>query len=93
MQRFTWDPRKAAVNVRKNGVSFDEAVTVFLDPLARIHDDPAHSAVEHREIIVGTSAAERLLLVGFTERNDTVRIINARMADRDERRDYEESNW
>jgi hypothetical protein len=89
--KFSWDPKKAQSNLRKHGVSFEEALTVFLDPLARIHDDPDHSVGEWREIIVGTSAAGRLILVSFTERGDTVRLINAREPDRTERYDYEES--
>jgi uncharacterized DUF497 family protein len=89
--RFSWDPAKAKANLSKHGVTFDEAATVFLDPLARIHDDPEHSIGEVREIIIGHSAAARLLLVCFTERGEVVRIINARPPDRDERRDYEES--
>lgn len=63
---------------------------MFLDPLARIHDDPDHSVSEYREIIVGRSAAGRLLLVSFTEREDAVRIISARLPDTRERQDYEE---
>ena len=89
--QFAWDSRKARSNLRKHGVSFEEASTVFLDPVGRIHDDPDHSVGETREIIVGHSTAGRLLLVCFTERGDVVRIINARCPDRDERRDYEES--
>jgi uncharacterized DUF497 family protein len=77
--------------VRKHGVTFEEAITVFRDPLAWIHDDPDHSIGEWREIIIGTSTARRLILVSFTERDATVRIINAREPDRAERRDYEES--
>jgi uncharacterized protein len=89
--QFVWDPEKARRNARKHGVTFDEALTVFFDDLARIHDDPEHSIGEYREIIVGHSAAGRLLLVSFTERaDDLVRIINAREADHAERRDYEE---
>lgn len=89
--RFSWDPAKASSNFRKHGVAFDEAATVFLDPLSRIHDDPDHSIGEYREIIVGHSAAGRLLLVSFTERADVVRIINARRPDTRERQDYEEN--
>jgi uncharacterized DUF497 family protein len=89
--QFAWDPAKAQSNIRKHGVSFEEASTVFLDPLGRIHDDPDHSVGESREIIVGHSTSGRLLLVCFTERGEVVRIINARSADRYERRDYEES--
>ena len=88
--QFTWDPKKQAANLRKHGVSFDEAITVFFDPLARIHDDPDHSIGEVREIITGLSAAKRLLLVSFVERGETVRIINARVANPRERRNHEE---
>jgi uncharacterized protein len=87
---FEWDPGKAASNLQKHGVAFEEALTVFMDPLARIHDDPDHSGPESREIIVGHSTQRRLLVVGYTERRDAVRIINARPASRKERRDYEE---
>ena len=89
--QFEWDSKKERANVRKHGVTFDEALTVFFDPLAAIHDDPDHSLGEHREIIIGHSSRDRLLLVSFTERNeDVVRIINARPAEPDEHRDYEE---
>ena len=64
---------------------------MFADPLARIFEDPDHSASEKREIIVGHSSSQRLLVVGFTERDGTVRIINARAAAARERKDYEES--
>jgi len=89
--RFTWDPTKAASNLRKHGVSFEEALTVFGDPLARIHDDPLHSERERREIIVGHSTRGRLLLVYFTERPGVIRLISARRATRLERQDYEEA--
>lgn len=90
--KFEWDPTKAASNIRKHGVSFDEAVTVFKDPLAFIFDDEAHSEEEHREIIIGTSALRRMLLVCFVERlEDVVRIISARPATRQEIKDYEEN--
>ena len=79
--RFEWDPTKAASNIRKHGVSFDEAVTVFKDPLAFIFDDKAHSEQEHREIIIGISALRRMLLVCFVERQEhIVRLISARPA-------------
>ena len=87
--RFTWDARKAKANHAKHGVSFEEALTVFSDPLARIHDDHDHSATEHREVIVGHSGRGRLLLVSFMERNRPVRLINARGTTRHEREDYE----
>ena len=88
--QFTWDPKKAASNHKKHGVTFEEAMTVFFDPLARIHDDPDHSIGEIREIITGFSASGRLLLVSFTERGDVIRIINARLANARERRKHEE---
>ena len=87
--RFIWDAQKADANRRKHRVSFEEALTVFSDPDARIHDDPAHSANETREIIVGHSARNRLLLVAFTERQGAVRIISARRTTRHESNEYE----
>jgi len=90
--RFEWDKDKAGANFEKHGVSFDEASTVFNDPLACIFDDEAHSASEKREIIIGHSIANRLLLVCFTERvQDTIRIFSARTATKRERKDYEEN--
>ncbi len=90
--RFEWDPAKAASNIRKHGVSFDEAVTVFKDPLAFIFDDETHSEMEHREIIIGMSALRRMILVCFVERlEDVVRIISVRPATRQEIKDYEEN--
>lgn len=87
---FEWDPSKATANFEKHGVTFEEALTVFMDPLARIHEDPDHSEAEHREIIVGHSIEQRLILVSFAERDDRVRLISARPATTKERRDYEE---
>jgi len=89
--RFDWDPKKARTNLEKHGVSFEEAVAVFGDPLARIHDDPSHSGAEMREIIVWHSSRSRLLLVSFVEREAEIRVISAREATRQERRDYEEA--
>jgi uncharacterized DUF497 family protein len=89
---FEWDKRKAVANLSKHKVSFEEAQTVFYDPLACIFDDEWHSTDEPREIIIGHSNSNRLLLVCFTERNPgLVRIISARRANKRERRDYEES--
>ena len=89
--RFEWDKDKADANVTKHGVTFDEARAVFGDPLAVIFDDEEHSLDEFREIIIGHSVLERLLLVSFTERGDeVVRIISARKATKRERKDYEE---
>ena len=89
--RFEWDGRKALTNQVKHGVSFEEAMTVFSDPLARIFDDPDHSVAESREIIIGLSQKQRLLIVCFTEPSDTVRIFSARKATKIERQDYEEA--
>ena len=89
--KFEWDRRKAAANFSKHGVSFEEAFTVFADPLARIFDDEGHSIEEQREIIIGHSARERLLVVCFTSQGGSVRMFSARKATRRERKDYEEN--
>lgn len=88
--RFTWDPAKAATNLRKHGVSFAEASTLFQNPLAAVLPDPTHSTEEGRLLIIGHSAARRLLLVAFVERADRIRIISARQPSARERREYEE---
>jgi hypothetical protein len=87
---FEWDARKAKQNLKKHGVSFEEATTVFGDPLSRTIADPLHSIDEDRFVILGESHALRLLVVVFTERGENIRIISARNATRRERRDYEE---
>jgi uncharacterized DUF497 family protein len=88
---FEWDKAKAAANLKKHRITFDEASTVFGDPLARIFDDAQHSAEEFREIIVGHSILGRLLLVCFEEQKaDVVRIFSARETTGRERQDYEE---
>ncbi len=90
--RFEWAKEKAASNIQKHGVSFDEASTVFRDPLAWIFDDEDHSGYEGREIIIGHSMNGRLLVASFIERfGPTVRIISARSATKMERADYEEN--
>ena len=92
MIAFEWDPAKAAANLKKHRVSFDEASTVFDDSLAVIFDDEDHSIDEHREIIIGVSILQRLLIVCFTERTEgLVRIFSARSATQRESRDYEEN--
>lgn len=89
---FEWDAAKARSNKRKHGVAFEEAASVFADPLARIFDDEDHSEDERRELIIGYSGQNRLLIVSFTERGtDNVRIISARKATKHEQRDYEEN--
>ena len=87
---FEWDENKAATNLVKHGVSFDETKTVFNDPLYVDFYDPKHSDDEHRYIVIGMSAQNRLLLVAYTERGDAVRLISAREATRVERRAYEQ---
>lgn len=87
--RFEWDPVKAASNLKKHRVSFDEAVTVFYDPLAATFDDPDHSVDERRLITVGYSAYGRLLVVCHIERGEGVRLISARCATRRERKRHE----
>ena len=89
--KFEWTRKKAASNLSKHGVSFEEALMVFGDPLARIFDDEDHSVEEQREIIIGHSARERLLVVCFTAHGESVSIFSARMATRRERKDYEEN--
>jgi len=90
--RFEWERDKAASNLEKHGVSFDEASTVFDDPLARIFDDEDHSLDERREIIVGHSILNHMLVVSFVERaEDVIRIISVRKATRREHSDYEEN--
>jgi len=88
--QFTWDPGKAAANVRKHGVSFEDASTVFRNPLAKVLPDPTHSEREQRSLIIGHSTRGRLLLVVFAERKHRIRIISARGASARERREYEE---
>ena len=87
--QFTWSERKAALNMRKHRVSFEEATTVFVDPLARVYDDPDHSTSEKRFLLVGHSLVGRLLLVVHVEKGDTIRIISARRANARERGAYE----
>ena len=89
--QFEWDSRKAEINLAKHGVPFEEAITVFADPLARIFDDPEHSEGERREIIIGHSVQQRLILVSFAGADERVRLLSARQATRTERKDYEEN--
>ncbi len=86
---FEWDQTKAAANLAKHGVSFEEAKSVFDDRLYVDFYDPKHSLNEHRYIIIGQSSQRRVLIVSYTERNDAIRLINARELTRGERRDYE----
>lgn len=88
--RFAWDARKAAANLRKHGVSFDEAETVFADDNALLLDDPGHSQDEDRSVLLGLSERLRVLVVSHTLRDagDTIRMISARRATRREREQY-----
>jgi uncharacterized DUF497 family protein len=88
---YEWNLTKAKTNVRKHGVSFEEAASVFLDPLAITYPDPDHSDDEIREITVGHSARQRVIFVYHTQRRDRIRIIGARKATPTERKQYEES--
>ena len=90
MPEFEWDPAKAASNLAKHGVSFEEAATSFDDLLGGILDDPRHSVDEDRYILLAMSDRGRLLATMFTERGDVIRLISARRATRAERRSYEE---
>ena len=86
---FEWDPEKARQNFKKHGVYFDEATTVFYDPLSATFADPDHSEGEQRLITIGVSAQGRLLVVAHTDRKDAVRIINAKPATAHERKKHE----
>ncbi len=85
-----WDSAKAAENLAKHGVSFEEAATVFRDPLSATGRDPDHSFGEERFVTFGTSSLGRLLIVAHAEYGDTIRIISARPATKSERTIYEE---
>jgi uncharacterized DUF497 family protein len=87
--RFEWDSKKAQSNKRKHGITFEEASTIFGDPLSITIPDPAHSVGEDRFITVGTSVDNKLLVVVHTDRDDIIRIISAPNATRSERRQYE----
>ena len=88
---FSWDPQKAAANLKKHGVGFPEAITAFADPLSITIPDPAHSIKEQRYLMVGLSNRGRLLVVAHSELINEIRLINARPATRAERETYEES--
>ena len=87
---FEWDPKKATANVQKHDVKFQEAATVFGDPLAITFEDPDHSTDENRYITFGLSLQKQLIVVSHTERGDRTKIISARLMDRKERKIYEE---
>ena len=89
--RFEWDEKKAAQNLAKHNISFEEAITVFGDPLSNTFPDPDHSLNEHRFIIIGASESGKILVVAHTDDEQIVRIISAREVTYGERKSYEES--
>ena len=88
---FGWDDLKADLNLKKHNVTFEEARTVFYDPLSKIGEDVQHSYAEFRDIIIGRSIKGRILIVSYAERNGKIRLINARETTKLERLDYEEN--
>lgn len=90
---YEWDPKKAKANLRKHGVAFEEAATVFLDPLAVTFPDPDHSDEEDREITIGLTKKRRVVFLSHCPRGDRTRIIGARRATRKERKQYEEGTY
>jgi uncharacterized protein len=88
--KLEWDPQKARRNFAKHGVTFDEASAAFEDPLSLTIDDPDHSQGEQRLLLLGETHTGKLVVVAHLADDETVRIISARLAERDERRTYEE---
>jgi uncharacterized DUF497 family protein len=88
---FRWDVRKAASNLKKHGIDFREAATIFDDPLSMTFPDPDHSDSEQRFLTIGQTIRGRALVVAHTEDSDTIRIISARQATRREQSFYEEN--
>lgn len=88
--KFAWDPQKAATNVEKHGVTFQEASTVFRDPLSATAHDRDHSFNELRFVTIGLSRQGRLLTISHSERGNRIRLISARLATNQERSIYEE---
>lgn len=89
---FEWNPDKADINLRKHSISFHEATTVFDDSLSVTFPDPDHSIGEERYVIIGMSELGKLLIVSHTDRENRIRIISARTANRQEKRFYEEGS-
>ncbi|MDX6289229.1 MAG: uncharacterized protein QOH42_1028 [Blastocatellia bacterium] len=89
---FEWDSKKAASNLRKHGISFEEAASVFSDVLASVYQDPDHSAREQRYLTIGTSEQGRLLHIAYADRGERIRIINARKVTKMERDLYEKED-
>ncbi|MBN1509810.1 MAG: BrnT family toxin [Sedimentisphaerales bacterium] len=89
---FEWDDQKARANLRKHGIRFDEAMTVFMDPFSVTIPDPDHSMDEQRYVDIGSSERGRVLVVVYTERSASIRIISCRRATPSERERYEEEH-
>lgn len=89
---FEWNLDKAKLNLEKHGISFQEAATMFSDPLSVTFPDPEHSVGENRYVIIGVSRFGQLLVVAHTDRGETIRVISARKATRQERKFYEEGS-
>ena len=89
-KRITWSASKNRLNAKKHRVGFEEAATVFYDPLSLTVDDPEHSVDEPRLHIIGQSSGKRLMVITFAESNRGIRIVSARMPTRSERKHYEE---
>lgn len=87
---FEWDEEKAKANLRKHQISFEEAMTVFMDPQSLTRPDPKHSEEEDRFLDIGRSDRTRILVVVYTERDTRIRLISCRKAEQAERRIYEE---
>lgn len=88
---FEWDTKKAQLNMKRHGISFDEASTAFRDPLSKTIDDPLHSYEEERLVLIGHSIKKRLLVIVHTERGNRIRLISARLATKREKLRYEEN--
>jgi len=91
--KYEWDEYKSLVNKQKHKVSFEEAATVFDYPLSVTFDDPDHSIIDKRELTIGYSIKNRLLIVSSTIRKNSIRIISVRLATKQERKEYEEGIW
>jgi hypothetical protein len=88
--KIEWDPEKAKFNLKKHGISFEEAATALSDPMAATGADPDHSITEERYVTFGVSEKGRLVVVSHTEKHETIRIISARKASKGEKELYEE---
>jgi len=92
-QHFEWDEEKAEENIKKHGIGFWEAVTVFRDPLAITIHDPDHSRDEDRFLTVGMTSRNRIVVTAFTERGPCIRVISCREVSKSEKRKYEEGKF